>query len=254
MANANAMQQSPYDNALPMVEDFYGQAQQQNLARNTFYVSDDQRQKGNLFKDLNQKQLVGQRGGPAGNHYFAGAGNQGTNSGSRQVQRVIWNGPGGQPSSSNHQLINQGSFTKPRALSRQADAHIKIEVHRDIKIRNYLQNKQTENMNLMFYDFNGSSFGSANNTAQNFYKPNEQIESGLEPAERAQEVAQTGFRMNFRAEGDRVPTRERGYRSANQNMRRRDLHKKNNPGAAMSSVNETVNEHPNEHEMIPQGL
>ena len=59
MANANAMQQSPYDNALPLVEDFYGQAQQQNLARNTFYVSDDQRQKGNLFKDLNQKQLVG---------------------------------------------------------------------------------------------------------------------------------------------------------------------------------------------------
>ena len=34
-----------------MVEDFYGQ--QQNMARNTFYVSDDQRQKGNLFKDLN---------------------------------------------------------------------------------------------------------------------------------------------------------------------------------------------------------
>lgn len=52
MANANSMQQSPYDNALPIVEDFYGQ-QQQNLARNTFYVSDDQRQKGNLFKDLN---------------------------------------------------------------------------------------------------------------------------------------------------------------------------------------------------------
>ena len=28
-------------------------------------------------------------------------------------------------------------------------------------------------------------------------------------------------------DGDRVPTRERGYRSANQNMRRRDMHKKN---------------------------
>ena len=26
-------------------------------------------------------------------------------------------------------------------------------------------------MNLMFYDFNGSSFGSANNTQTNFYKP-----------------------------------------------------------------------------------
>lgn len=123
--------------------------------------------------------------------------------------------------------MHHGGFTKPRALSRQADAHIKIEVHRDIKIRNYLQNKQTENMNLMFYDFNGSSFGSANNTAQNFYKPSEQIEAGQESGvEREQDVA-SGFRMNFRAEGDRVPTRERGYRSANQNMRRRDLHKKN---------------------------
>ena len=76
--------------------------------------------------------------------------------------------------------------------------------------------------------------------------------------------------MNFRAEGDRVPTRERGYRSANQNMRRRDLHKKNiqnlqgggagngagGGGAAntMSSVNETVAERPEENDMIPQGL
>lgn len=30
-------------------------------------------------------------------------------------------------------------------------------------------------MNLMFYDFNGSSFGTANNTAQNFYKPSDEI-------------------------------------------------------------------------------
>ena len=80
-----------------------------------------------------------------GNHYFAGAGgangavnNINGNSGSRQVQRVIWNGPGGQQTNSNQQLMHQGGFTKPRALSRQADAHIKIEVHRDIKIRNYL--------------------------------------------------------------------------------------------------------------------
>ena len=68
-----------------------------------------------------------------------------------------------------------------------------------------------------------------------------------------------------------MPTRERGYRSANQNMRRRDLHKKNlenlqarggaagaaaaNVAAAMSSVNETVDENHNEHQnMIPQGL
>ena len=111
-----------------------------------------------------------QRGAPGGNHYFAGAaGNGGStghaSSGSRQVQRVIWNGPGGQQANSNQQLAHQGGFSKPRALSRQADAHIKIEVHRDIKIRNYLQNKQTENMNLMFYDFNGSSFGTSNNTA-----------------------------------------------------------------------------------------
>ena len=67
--------------------------------------------------------------------------------------------------------------------------------------------------------------------------------------------------MNFRAEGDRVPTRERGYRSANQNMRRRDLHKKNqqnlhDKGVAnnMSSVNETVTEHPTDMDEIPQGL
>lgn len=91
------MQASPYDNALPAREDFYGQ--QHNVARNTFYVSDDQRQKGNLFKDLNankmQQQLNHQRGGAPGNHYFAGAsGSNNPNSGSRQVQRVIWNGPG----------------------------------------------------------------------------------------------------------------------------------------------------------------
>jgi len=44
--------------------------------------------------------MVGGRGAPNSNHYFAGAvnGNQnggGANSGSRQVQRVMWNGPGG---------------------------------------------------------------------------------------------------------------------------------------------------------------
>lgn len=123
-------------------------------------------------------------------------------------------------------MVNQGGFTKPRALSRQADAHIKIEVHRDIKIRNYLQDRQAEGMNLMFYDFNGSSFGTANNTAQNFYKPQEQIQ-GQEPTG---PPVESGVNPNFRAEGDRVPTRERGYRSANQNMRRRDLHKKNIAG------------------------
>jgi hypothetical protein len=70
------------------------------------------------------------------------------------------------------------AFTKPRALSRQADAQIRIEVHRDTKIKNYLQADKSENMSLMFYDFNGSSKGggtngrlnTAANTAQNFYK------------------------------------------------------------------------------------
>ena len=71
----------------------------------------------------------------------------------------------------------------------------------------------------MFYDFNGSTFGSANNTAQNFYKGG-QIEEESQESIPAQ-------RMNYRMDGDRVPTRERGYRSANQNMRRRDMQKKN---------------------------
>ena len=93
-----------------------------------------------------------------GNHYFAGAGHSAT----RQVQRVQWNGGRDQQQSN--------AFAKPRALSRQVDAHIKIEVHRDIKIRDYLNAEKQENMNLMFYDFNGSSMHAAN-TAQNFYKP-----------------------------------------------------------------------------------
>jgi hypothetical protein len=42
-------------------------------------------------------------------------------------------------------------------MSRQADGNIKIEVHRDVKIRDYLNAEKQENMNLMFYDFNGSS-------------------------------------------------------------------------------------------------
>ena len=127
-------------------------------------------------------------------------------------------------------------------------------------------------MNLMFYDFNGSSFGTANNTAQNFYKPGDQDQPTAMPDPRINGPVgpnDPNFRNNFRAEGDRVPTRERGYRSANQNMRRRDLHKKNlenlqarggaagaaGAAAAMSSVNETADENLNEHQnMIPQGL
>ena len=56
-------------------------------------------------------------------------------------------------------------------------------------------------MNLMFYDFNGST-ASANNTTNNFYKPNESEASGTN--------------------GDRVPTREKGgYQSASMGYRRR---------------------------------
>ncbi|CDW77529.1 UNKNOWN [Stylonychia lemnae] len=100
-----------------------------------------------------------------------------------------------------YQQIDNNGFTKPRALSRQADAHIKIEVHRDENIKNHLQREQRENMNLMFYDFNGSS-QNQNSTGQNFYQSN-------------------GKRQNNKVEGDRLPTRERGYRSAQQNIRRR---------------------------------
>ena len=73
-----------------------------------------------------------------------------------------------------------GGFSKPRALSRQADANIRIEVHRDDKIRNYMQAEASDNMSLLFYDFNGSSkqggtsvgrVNTAANTTQNFYKP-----------------------------------------------------------------------------------
>ena len=46
---------------------------------------------------------------------------------------------------------------KPRALSRQAEADIKLEVHRDENIKMHLQREHKLNMNLMFYDFNGSS-------------------------------------------------------------------------------------------------
>ena len=179
-------------------------SQEQN-ARNTFYVSDSQRQKQSLFKSDFHKPHSHNRGN-GGGPYYAGAGN----SASRQVQRVMWNGPGAQdnqpPASS---MVHGGGFTKPRALSRQADAHIKIEVHRDRRILNQLQPQKLEpNMNLMFYDFNGSAFGGAANTQQNFYKAGGQIE---------EDSAEPVQRMNYRVDGDRVPTRERGYRSANQN-------------------------------------
>jgi hypothetical protein len=52
-------------------------------------------------------------------------------------------------------------------MSRQAEAPIKIEVHRDENIKNHLIAEQRENMNLMFYDFNGSSANNNNNNNNN---------------------------------------------------------------------------------------
>ena len=97
-------------------------------------------------------------------------------------------------------------FYKPRALSRQQDANIRIEVHRDETIINHLQREQKTNMNLMFYDFNGSSLPQPNSTSTNFYSgSNSNFGGAIMPG----------------PNGDRLPTRERGYRSANQYVRRR---------------------------------
>lgn len=98
-------------------------------------------------------------------------------------------------------------FHKPRAMSRQQDADIRIEVHRDETIINHLQREQKANMNLMFYDFNGSSLQQPNSTATNFYSGANNFGGGapIVPG----------------PNGDRLPTRERGYRSANQYVRRR---------------------------------
>ena len=136
-----------------------------NFGRKTFYVSDYQKQK------QEKEWQLGFRGGQA---------------------------PAYQMNDS------RSMFTKPRALSRQADAHIKIEVHRDETIKNHLQREQRENMNLMFYDFNGSTQQPQSSTGQNFYQS-------------------SGLRQNYRVEGDRLPTRERGYRSAQQNLRKRAM-------------------------------
>ena len=46
------------------------------------------------------------------------------------------------------------NFLKPRAISKQTDAHIRIEVHKDQRIIHHLQEQKQENMNLMFYNFN----------------------------------------------------------------------------------------------------
>jgi hypothetical protein len=50
--------------------------------------------------------------------------------------------------------MNTDNLIKPRAISRQADAHIRIEVHKDQRIIHHLQDEKQDNMNLMFYNFN----------------------------------------------------------------------------------------------------
>lgn len=75
-------------------------------------------------------------------------------------------------------------------------------------------------MSLMFYDFNGSSkaggqngrLNTAANTAQNFYKAPAQ-EAADEYVAQPPVGGATGDRnpLNYRVDGDRVPTRERGY-------------------------------------------
>lgn len=72
-------------------------------------------------------------------------------------------------------------------------------------------------MNLMFYDFNGSS---AQNTQENFYNPN--AVPGEKGETRNGAGESRGGPAGSNPDGDRVPTRERGgYRSANLNYRRR---------------------------------
>jgi len=107
-------------------------------------------------------------------------------------------------------------------------------------------------MNLMFYDFNGSSMGSVTNTAQNFYKPSSGENGGVlsgagGPEGSKDDMARIKEELlpHYRGDGDRVPTRERGYRSANQNFRRRDMQKKQqmaaNNGGDMLPPGETSN-------------
>jgi len=58
-----------------------------------------------------------------------------------------------------YNLNKDSNFIKPRAISRQADAHIRIEVHKDKRIIDHLQEEKQENMNLMFYNFNNFNGG-----------------------------------------------------------------------------------------------
>ncbi len=86
------------------------------------------------------------------------------------------------------------------------------------------------NMNLMFYDFNGSSLQppQQNSTGTNFYQSNggcSTTNNNVRPNYINNQGATGGAAgpscPNQGSNGDRVPTRERGYRSANHYARRR---------------------------------
>ena len=69
----------------------------------------------------------------------------------------------------------------------------------------------------MFYDFNGSSMFGAAHTSQNFYKPGNANDGGNGVLSGGVNCGENSLvnKEDYRGEGDRVPTRERGYRSAN---------------------------------------
>lgn len=104
-----------------------------SLGRNTFYVSDYQLQKQS--REFNNQSM------------------------GRRQKRLYGNGGLDVSTAQGSYNMNQetGSFVKPRAISRQADAHIRIEVHKDQRIIHHLQGEKQENMNLMFYNFNDFS-------------------------------------------------------------------------------------------------
>lgn len=96
-------------------------------------------------------------------------------------------------------------------------------------------------MSLMFYDFNGTTkqgVNAAANTAQNFYKPpigeaaDEYVAQPPMGGFANGPVAGPANQLNFRVDGDRVPTRERGHQSAHQNFRRRGGTANNNNSGA----------------------
>jgi hypothetical protein len=129
--------------------------------------------------------------------------------------------------------MNNDNFIKPRAISRQADAHIRIEVHKDQRIIHHLQEEKQENMNLMFYNFNdfknqqrappqtqtgkrpvtSGATNSGMRTQNNFYNRKNLVENG-----KAQPIVGPAVHSgntnvydqpHVGYAGDRVPTRER---------------------------------------------